>query len=319
MEVRSKMNKHQLMEKIRTTLGVSNVQKLITRFAPSPTGYLHLGHVASAIFVWGVARKFDAKIILRIEDHDRQRSKQHFEESILADLRILGFLPTNAAGSHGYNEDVEFSRQTDHLDRYNAALEVLRQHAHIYACACTRNEIFALRQNSLEMWYSGTCRHLGRAEGVGRALRLEIDDSPESFDDLWLGHQVQIPSRQCGDFPLKDKAGNWTYQFAVVVDDEAEGVNLVIRGQDLVDSTGRQMKLRRHLGAMNMPYFLHHPLVMEDDGTTKLSKRIASLSIKQRLADGQSVEEILGEAAWSVGLTDAKLPLSQADLVYLFA
>src|SRR5919198_3927817 len=236
----------------------------LTRFAPSPTGYLHLGHVVNAIYTWGVARALGGRVILRIEDHDRIRSRPEFEAALLEDLGWLGF-PVH-----------ERVRQSDHLETYASALERLREHHHVYACACSRKDIGGER-------YPGTCRDrnvpetssaessgLPRAQSRG-ALRVRIDPGVERFVDALMGPQAQSPADQCGDLLLRDRDGHWTYQFAVTCDDQREQVTLVIRGEDLLSSTGRQLRLGRLLGRSRPPAFVHHPLIRKTSGE-KLSK-----------------------------------------------
>jgi glutamyl-tRNA synthetase/glutamyl-Q tRNA(Asp) synthetase len=294
---------------------------LVTRFAPSPTGFLHLGHVASAIFVWGIGRLLDAKIIVRIEDHDRQRCRKEYDCAILQDLDKLGFAPENFSAKERSEKNNGVSRQSDHPERYVESLKKLAESTPIYACSCTRPEVFAAMasQDRSELQYNGKCRSFNHPLLPHYGWRMEIDAGIEEFEDVWLGPQRQIPADQCGDLLLKDKNGNWTYQYSVVVDDVSEGVNLVIRGQDLIDSTGRQQILHRYLGSTQMPFFLHHPLILETGGVAKLSKRLASTSVRGRMLNGQSVESILGEAAWSVGLQAENRPLAQCDLVHLFS
>jgi glutamyl-tRNA synthetase/glutamyl-Q tRNA(Asp) synthetase len=213
--------------------------------------------VVNAIYVWGVARARGARVLLRIEDHDRIRSRPEYEAAILEDLAWLGFRAD--AGAYG-----TMVRQSDELWAYEEALAELRHTAHVYACECSRKAIGGER-------YDGRCRDRGLAEGPGRGVRVVIAPGEERFDDLRLGPQAQSPAAQCGDLLLRDRDGNWTYQFAVTVDDYRQGVTLVIRGEDLLDSTGRQLRLARLLGRTEPPFFLHHPLVSGRAGE-KLSK-----------------------------------------------
>ncbi len=270
----------------------------VTRFAPSPTGYLHLGHVANAIFVWGVARGLGGRVLLRVEDHDRIRSRASFEAALLDDLDWLGFVP-----DEGRNPVL---RQSDRTARYETALARLRDRAEVYVCDCSRREIGGER-------YGGRCRARALAEGPGRGIRVFFDDGPERFDDLALGALEQTPAAQCGDLLVKDRDGHWTYQFAATVDDIADRVDLVIRGADLITSTGRQIKLARMLGRSVPPRFLHHPLIIREDGE-KLSKADGDAGVRELRTAGIPAAEVIGRAAAAVGLLDRPHPVRAEDV-----
>ncbi len=273
-----------------------------TRFAPSPTGYLHLGHVVYAIYVWGMARARSGRVLLRIEDHDRVRSRPLFEAAIVEDLAWLGFEPdAGLAPLH---------RQSDHEHTYEAALARLRETHHVYACACSRRELGGGR-------YDGRCRARGIEERPGVGIRVRLDDAPERFEDLLLGPLEQVPAQQSGDLLVKDRDGNWTYQFAVTVDDLLHDIDLVIRGEDLVSSTGRQMKLARMLGRAEPPRFAHHPLVLKESGE-KLSKASGDSGVRELRAAGAGPAEVLGRAAFAAGLVPAPVSLKAADVADLF-
>jgi glutamyl-tRNA synthetase/glutamyl-Q tRNA(Asp) synthetase len=259
-------------------LGVSNDSHsaVVTRFAPAPTGFLHLGHVLNALYVWGAARRGGpgSRVLLRVEDHDRQRSRKAFEDAILSDLEWLGF------AAHG-----PVVRQSQRSAIYEAALDTLRSRKLVYACQCSRSELAGQR-------YPGTCAGKGLSESPGLGLRVRLEPTVEHFHDLRLGPQVQQPSEQCGDLLVRDRARNWTYQFAAVVDDWVQGVTLVIRGEDLLDSTGRQIQLARLLGRREPPEFLHHPLLMKTP-TQKLSKSDGDTGIGDLRAKGWSVSQVM--------------------------
>jgi glutamyl-tRNA synthetase/glutamyl-Q tRNA(Asp) synthetase len=248
---------------------------IVTRFAPAPTGFLHLGHVLSAMYVWETARAAgpDSRVLLRIEDHDRQRSRKALESAILEDLEWLGFVA-----------DGPPVRQSERTDIYEAALDMLRRHGLVYACDCSRADIGSQR-------YPGTCALKNLREKPGLGVRVRLDSTVERFDDWRLGAQEQQPSAQCGDVLVRDREGNWTYQFAVAVDDWMQGVNLVIRGEDLLDSTGRQMQIARLLGRQEPPAFLHHPLLMKTP-SQKLSKSDGDTGIRELRAKGWSAERV---------------------------
>lgn len=248
---------------------------LITRFAPAPTGHLHLGHVVNALYVWGAARQAGGSVLLRIEDHDRQRSRPEYEASILEDLAWLGFV-----------HDGPVVRQSERDSLYRAALQPLIDRGLAYGCTCTRTDLAAGAP------YPGTCRDKGIAltDGVGWRVRFEAGD--ETFVDALKGLQVQDPSLQSGDLLIKDRLNNWTYQFAVTVDDYRQGITDVIRGEDLLDSTGRQIRLARMLGREAPPRFSHHPLVMKT-AQQKLSKSDGDTGIRDLRAAGRTAEAVL--------------------------
>jgi len=263
-----------------------------TRFAPSPTGYLHLGHVVNAIYVWGLARAAGGRVLLRIEDHDRIRSRRAFEAAILDDLAWLGFLP-----DAGLNP---VRRQSDNDSAYATALATLAATHNVYACDCSRKEIAGER-------YPGRCRARRLLPGTplppATGVRVQLDEQPESFTDGALGELVQTPAEQCGDLLLRDRDGNWTYQFAVTVDDMNDGVNLVVRGMDLLSSTGRQIKLARMLGRTEPSHFFHHPLIIRPDGE-KLSKSSGDTGVRELRAAGVDAPAVIGLAAAAVGLIE---------------
>lgn len=265
---------------------------MITRFAPSPTGYLHLGHVVNAIYVWGLAHASGGRVLLRVEDHDRIRSRPIFERAILEDLAWLGFVPDE--GLHPVR------RQSENTDAYVAALTRLQSTHRVYICTCSRKEIGGER-------YPGTCRSRRLAPGetapLDAGIRVELDAAPERFEDGALGTIVQTPAEQCGDLLLKDRDGNWTYQFAVTVDDMNDGVDLVIRGMDLLSSTGRQIKLARMLGRTAPTAFYHHPLIVNADGE-KLSKASGDMGVRESRAAGELPAAVIGRAAAAIGLID---------------
>jgi glutamyl-tRNA synthetase/glutamyl-Q tRNA(Asp) synthetase len=273
---------------------------VLTRFAPSPTGYLHLGHVVNAIYVWGLARATGGRVLLRIEDHDRIRSRDDFERAILEDLAWLGFVPDEGLAP--------VRRQSANETAYASALARLEATHHVYACTCSRRDIGGER-------YPGTCRTRRLLPGDdvpdGAGIRVELDDRAEVFDDLAVGPIEQRPAEQCGDVLLKDRDGNWTYQFAVTVDDLNDGVDLVVRGLDLLSSTGRQIKLARMLGRAIPPAFYHHQLILKPDGE-KLSKAGGDTGVRELRAAGETPEEVIGRAAAAVGLIDRPRPLDAA-------
>lgn len=263
-----------------------------TRFAPAPTGLLHLGHVASAIAVWGVARAFGGRVLLRIEDHDKIRSRPEYEAAILEDLCDLGFQP-----------DEPVVRQSDRDGKYREALSRLESRGLVYPCGCSRKAIEAAAgPRALELRYPGTCRDRAVDPGSVSGRRVRLDPAVIAFRDLRLGEIEQNPSEQCGDVLIQDRDGHWTYQFAAVVDDIDQGVDLVVRGEDLLASTGRQIQIASLLGRKTPPRFLHHALMTRPDGH-KLSKSNRDTGVRELRSAGWSVERVLGQAAAVLGLT----------------
>jgi glutamyl/glutaminyl-tRNA synthetase len=265
------------------------MRAIISRFAPAPTGFLHLGHVVNALYVWGVTRGLGGRVLLRIEDHDRQRSRPDFEAAMIADLAWLGL-----------GADGDPIRQSDRGDIYAHALDALRRRGLVYACDCSRASVSGSAGAGGGRRYPGRCAGRGLPEAPGLGLRVRLAPSTERFVDLLHGPQEQRPFEQCGDVLVRDRESNWTYQFAAVVDDDRQGVTLVIRGDDLLPSTGRQIQLARLLGRVQPPAFLHHPLVMKSS-TRKLSKSDGDTGVRDLRARGWSPARVLGHAAVLAG------------------
>ncbi len=254
-----------------------------TRLAPSPTGHLHLGHVLHLIYIEEIARQFKASIGVRMEDHDRSRCRPEFEASIIRDLEWLGVeVPTNLWRQSGRNEI------------YQSNLERLMSKGLVYACACSRKDIQSETAQSMgELRYPGTCRDKKIPfDQPETSLRLRIPDAPWTFDDILQGQLTHNPAEQCGDVMIRDRLGQWTYQFAVVIDDLEQGINLIVRGLDLLSSTARQLAMRAIIDpAAPMPVFAHHPLLKEPTGQ-KLSKRDRSESIAKLRDEGMTPAQV---------------------------
>jgi glutamyl-Q tRNA(Asp) synthetase len=289
-----------------------------TRFAPSPTGYLHLGHVANAVYVWGLARALGGRVLLRMEDHDRGRCRPEYETALLDDLAWLGLVP-----DEGKIEQLRAGpsdlRQSDCGEVYAAALSRLSATASVFACDCSRKDIARDAGDVFneESRYPGRCRDRGLQPAPGRSIRVRIDPGEERFLDARLGEQRQVPAEQCGDLLLRDRLGNWSYQFAVVVDDLRHGIDLVVRGEDLLSSTGRQLRLGRLLGPSSPPVYLHHPLIRKASGE-KLSKAAADTGVRELRAQGMAPAAVLGRAAWLTGVIDRPWDLCPEELAGLF-
>ena len=293
-----------------------------TRFAPTPSGLLHEGHLVNAILVWGTARALGGRVVLRIEDHDRERSRPEYEKAALADLETLGFMPDEGRPEDFSAPETPY-RQSDNDAKYAATLAELRARGHVYECDCSRSAI-RKRANQRgetiepgrEIPYDGFCRDRGLPPGPERGARLRLDAEEIIFEDALLGSLTQNPARECGDPLLRDRRGNWTYHYACVLDDARQGINLIIRGEDLLASTGRQESLRRLLGAPPVLY-AHHPLIYDESGE-KLGKSRGSPPLSARFAAGVAPEEEIGRIAYLLGLLPEARPWPASRLGELF-
>jgi glutamyl-tRNA synthetase/glutamyl-Q tRNA(Asp) synthetase len=299
-----------------------------TRFAPAPTGFLHLGHVANAIHVWGIARAFGGEVLLRIEDHDRGRCRPEFERALLDDLDWLGFAPDIHDTASFRTGTPHVARQSDNGARYARALATLADVHQVYPCRCSRKEIAAasMRNGAVlpasaefeELHYPGTCRTAQRPADDTAARRVWMPDVIESFVDLRHGPLEQRPALQCGDLLLRDRHDNWTYHCAVVTDDLAHGVDVIVRGDDLLESTGRQRWLRRALGGDTEPVTYHHALV-RDPGGRKLSKSARDTPLSAWREGATDPALLIGHVAQRVGLQRDSRPCAAADVARWFA
>jgi glutamyl-tRNA synthetase/glutamyl-Q tRNA(Asp) synthetase len=286
-----------------------------TRFAPAPTGWLHLGHVANALYVWGLAARFGADLLLRIEDHDRQRSRREYESALLDDLDWLGFVPT-LFPTDAFRSGTCESRQSDRTAIYAEHASALIARGLIYGCTCSRQQVMTTSGRDARV-YPGTCRDRGIAPAQGVTWRVRIAAGSETFDDALAGPHTQNPSSDSGDVVIRDRHGNWTYQFCVVVDDFLQEIDLVVRGEDLLSSTGLQIALARLLGRPAPPRFAHHPLIMKS-ADQKLSKSDNDTGIRDLRAAGWRAEDVIGAAAQRVGLTEPAGPVAARDAARLF-
>jgi len=264
--------------------------KTRTRFAPSLTGYLHLGHVLHMVRVWGEARARGGEVVCRMEDHDLSRNRPEYEAAILEDMEWLGFVP-DLGISMGNAPHPSPYRQSDCGEHYEIALHDLAEKGLVYGCECSRRQIQERQAEAGdELCYDGACakKNLPLA---GNTVRFRVPPGEVAFHDLELGEQFQSPEKQCGDFSLRDRNGQWTYQFCCVCDDIRHGINLVVRGEDILASTARQIQLFQALEHAPPTYF-HHALLYDSEGR-KLSKRQRSESIAALREAGATAEEIL--------------------------
>ena len=238
------------------------------RFAPSPTGPLHLGSLVAALGSYLMAKSSGGTWQLRMEDLDQPRIVPGIADDMLATLEVLGFQWDGGV--------VYQSRRTE---QYREAAQDLIRRGLAYPCGCTRSEIAQIASAPHEdgLVYPGICRDGLPPRKVERALRVKVYDEVISFDDLIMGHYSQHLSGSCGDFVIHRADGPYAYHLAVVVDDAACGVNQVVRGADLLSSTPRQLYLQRVFGYAT-PSYAHLPLVTGEDGA-KLSKRDHAVSL----------------------------------------
>ncbi len=276
------------------------------RFAPSPTGRLHLGNVRSALLGWLWARSLGGEFLLRIEDLDPERSKPEFTDALFEDLTWLGL-----------DWDGPVWKQSERGAIYDDALRRLADEGRAYQCWCSRAEVAraasAPHVGEEGPVYPGTCReHATPKPGRTPSWRFRVEPGAVSFVDAIHGEVTQDVAREVGDFLIRRIDGVASYQLAVVVDDALSGVTHVLRGDDLLSSTPRQMLLQRALG-FSTPTYAHVPLLMQSDGR-RLAKREGASTVAGLRALGWSPERVVGQlAAWS-GLGEGA-PVSARELV----
>ena len=290
------------------------------RYAPSPTGDLHLGNLRTALLAWLFARCAGGQFVLRVEDLDRPRTRQGATQRMLDDLRWLGIDWDEGPDVGGpYAPYTQSERQA----LYSAYLQRLQEAGRIYPCYCSRAEIARAASAPHEdegPRYPGTCRHLSEErrrefEAAGRrpSLRFRVDDERViTFHDLLMGQQQQHVQNVVGDFIVRRADGIFAYQFAVVVDDALMHINQVVRGADLLASTARQIALYEALD-FAIPTFAHVPLMLDSDGK-RLSKRLRSEGLEPLRAAGITATQIVGQLAAGCGLVEEGAVMSAAEL-----
>lgn len=294
------------------------------RFAPSPSGRIHLGNILCCLLAWLSARQKGGRVILRIEDLDTARCPRRYGEQMCRDIQWLGLDWDEGPVIGGPSGPYEQSRRTA---LYQAALERLEAQGLVYPCFCTRAELHAAsapHREDGQVVYPGTCRGLTaeqaaeRARRTGRApaLRLWVPEEEITFIDGHMGEYGEWLPEDCGDFLLRRSDGMFAYQLAVVVDDAAMGVTEVVRGADLLASTPRQLLLYRLLG-LEAPAFYHFPLLLGSDGQ-RLSKRNADAGL-DTLGERYTASEILGKLAYLAGFNPSAEPRSGESLLADFA
>lgn len=287
------------------------------RFAPSPSGRMHLGNIYTALLSWLSVKSRGGKWILRIEDLDPQRSKMEYARQIEDDLLWLG-LEWDEGGVDGVGGSGPYLQSRRH-HLYELALRRLKDTGLCYPCRCTRADIMATQaphESDGRVVYKGTCRPAvfpaPYPEGAVAAVRLAVPDREIVFSDRIRGRQQVNLATHCGDFVLRRADGAWSYQLAVVVDDALMGVTEVLRGDDLLLSAAQQIYLYGLLG-YEAPEFAHVPLVTNESGV-RLSKRDHSLSMEY-LRRHHTPEEVLGMAACRASLVSTPGPVSLSELL----
>ncbi|HET8657198.1 MAG TPA: tRNA glutamyl-Q(34) synthetase GluQRS [Longimicrobiaceae bacterium] len=296
------------------------------RFAPSPTGDLHLGNARTALLAWLQARAAGGRFVLRVEDLDRGRVRPGIMEAQLADLRWLGLDWDEGPDVGGPFAPYEQSRRQG---LYEQALRRLAARGLLYGCFCTRREIAgaASAPNGPDdegPVYPGTCRALTpeeveqrRAERGEAAVRFRVPARSVGLHDLLQGDRTFRPAEETGDFVVRRKDGVAAYQLAVVVDDAAMEVTHVVRGADLLPSTARQLLLYEALG-LEPPAWIHVPLLLGPDGE-RLAKRHGAVSLRELREGGVRPETVVGWLAATCGLADAGEEAAPRDLLGRFS
>ena len=291
------------------------------RYAPSPSGDLHLGNLRTALLAWLYARCAGGSFVLRVEDLDRPRVRPGAARRMLSDLLWLGLDWDEGPDSGGPYAPYT---QSERLEIYQEYLQRLRNADLIYPCYCTRAEVAqvasAPQQGDEGPRYPGTCRHLSMAqrrqhEARGRhpCWRFRVDEQRVvTFTDLLAGYTEQHVQQAVGDFIVCRSDGIFAYQFAVVVDDALMRINQVVRGADLLNSTPRQVLLYEALG-FPIPSFVHVPLMLDEAGK-RMAKRVQSAGLEPLRAGGATAAEVVGQLAASCGLAETGETISASGL-----
>ena len=289
----------------------------VGRYAPSPSGRMHLGNLCCCLLAWLSAKSQGGRMVLRIEDLDQARCPRKFAELLQQDLDWLG-LAADEGGDKGGPHGPYY--QSERSGIYQQFYEILWKKGLVYPCFCSRSQLHAAdapHRSDGQVVYAGTCRNLTPEQVAERsrrrppAWRVKVPDETIGFTDGHLGYYQENLARDCGDFYLRRADGVFAYQLAVVVDDALMGVTQVVRGEDLLSSTPRQLWLYRTLG-LPAPEFFHMPLLLAPDGR-RLSKRDGDESL-ENLQAKYTPEEIIGRLAWVCGLQKAPDPRTPAEL-----
>lgn len=292
------------------------------RYAPSPTGPLHLGNIRTALIAWLQARLSGAGFVMRMEDLDENRALEGCDQEIYENLHWLGL---------DWDEGPEVGgpcgpyTQSERKEFYQAALDYLEEGEQVFRCYCSRKDIreASSAPHKREIIYPGTCRELSREDEAEvqkqkpdrkPSYRIRADDDIIEFEDQIAGAFAQHLAHEVGDFVLRRTDEFFAYQLAVVVDDYLMGITDVVRGEDLLDSTARQIWLYRKLGCPEIPDFWHVPLMTDEEGN-RMSKRDGSLSLAQLRKEGATPEQVVGRLAASVGWVEEGTEISASALL----
>ena len=293
------------------------------RFAPTPSGRMHLGNLFCSLLAWLAAKKEGGRVVLRIEDLDQLRTSRAYAEQAEADLEFLGLFWDEGGSLGGPHAPYDQGSRSSY---YQELLQRLEAQGLVYPCFCSWAELHAANAphaSDGEVVYSGKCRGLTAAEVAEKsqkrppALRLRVPGETVAFVDGHYGLMEQDLAAECGDFILRRSDGVFAYQLAVVADDAAMGVTQVVRGRDLLSSAPRQIYLYRLLG-FPQPEFAHAPLLLAPDGR-RLSKRDRDVSLEALEEKGLSGPEIVGRLAFLAGLLDRPEAARPQDLLPVFA
>ena len=288
-----------------------NDQKPVGRFAPTPSGRMHLGNVFAALIAWVSVRSRDGSLVLRMEDLDTQRTSEENAKILREDMLWLGL-----------DWDVETPPQSQRSDVYDRYFNILKEKGLLYPCYCTRSQLHnvnAPHQSDGTYVYPGTCRNLTPREQAAMqrnpAWRVTVPEEVWQVNDLGQGLFTQNLAAQCGDFVVRRADGVYVYQLAVTVDDGEAGVTEVVRGMDLLGSAPRQMYLQSLFG-FSHPAYGHVPMLLAQDGR-RLSKRDKDLDLGV-LRQHISPESLIGTLAYSAGLIQKNEPISAKELATVF-
>ena len=288
-------------------------QQVIGRFAPTPSGRLHLGNLLCALLAYLSVRKQEGRFLLRIEDLDVPRCPRRLSVQAMEDLRWFGF-----------QWDEEPLWQSERTEIYHEQLKALEKKGLVYPCFCTRAQLHASVAPNLgdtQFVYARTCANLTAeqaqllSQNRSPAMRLRVPDEVIAFKDGLYGRQAENLEKDCGDFILRRSDGLYGYQLAVVVDDSLSGVNEVVRGRDILSATPRQIYLLQQLG-YPVPSYIHIPLLMDENGR-RLAKRDRDLDLTA-LGKRFTPQQIIGSLACSAGIQSEPRPASPDELVPLF-
>lgn len=287
-----------------------------TRFAPSPTGYMHIGNVWIAFLNWLWTRQHQGAIVLRIEDIDQQRCRDTYRKAIEEDLAWLGLdYDEGPGGTYAYGEPWQSHR----FSLYQTLCDTWYKEGQIYPCYCTRARLHSISSAPHEgealPVYDGHCRHLTKEERVAQtkkpSWRIRMEDTTETFTDLWQGTQRHTLKKEIDDFVIRRADGMVAYQLAVSVDDGAMGITHVFRGHDLLSSTFYQTYLLKKLGYAP-PVYGHLPLLVDSTGT-RLSKRQHGITIRELKEEGYTASDIIGRLLYYGGAIAKPMPVSAEE------